>query len=163
MISGAFGIAITTFVGQNYGAGKTDRIKRSVKICLGMDLVAAAALILFLILARVPLFRIFTADTSVIRAGTRMLEMITPCYIFFVFIEILSGALRGIGDVLIPMLLTMCGVCLLRIAWVFFIVPLSPSVATIIYSYPVTWILSAVLFILYYWYRQKSLSVNVKS
>ena len=83
--------------------------------------------------------------------------MITPCYVFFVFIEILSGALRGIGDVLIPMLLTMFGICALRIVWVAIAVPVSPSVATIIFSYPITWVLTSILFIIYYVYKQKRL------
>lgn len=157
MISGAFGIAITTFVGQNFGAGKYDRIKKSVRICLFMDFSVAAILVVFLMLARVPLFGIFTADDNVIQIGSKMLEMITPCYVFFVFIEILSGALRGIGDVLIPMLLTMFGICALRIVWVAIAVPVSPSVATIIFSYPITWVLTSILFIIYYVYKQKRL------
>ena len=100
---------------------------------------------------------IFTADDNVIQIGSKMLEMITPCYVFFVFIEILSGALRGIGDVLIPMLLTMFGICALRIVWVAIAVPVSPSVATIIFSYPITWVLTSILFIIYYVYKQKRL------
>lgn len=157
MMSGAFGIAITTFVGQNYGAGKKDRIKKSVRVCLGMDFLACGALVLFLMLARLPLFRIFTTDPDVVRIGSDMLAMITPCYIFFVFIEILSGALRGLGDVYIPMLITMGGVCALRIIWVAFTVPLRPQISTILFSYPITWILTAVMFILYYLYREKKL------
>ena len=102
----------------------------------------------------------FTADASVIEIGSKMLEMIAPCYIFFVFIEILSGALRGMGDVLIPMLLTMFGVCALRIAWVAVAVPIRPSIATIIVSYPITWILTSVLFIIYYARKMKKQLAN---
>ena len=160
MISGAFGIAITTFVGQNYGAGKFDRIKKSVRACVLMDFSVAIVLVIFLMSARVFLFRIFTADASVIEIGSKMLEMIAPCYIFFVFIEILSGALRGMGDVLIPMLLTMFGVCALRIAWVAVAVPIRPSIATIIVSYPITWILTSVLFIIYYARKMKKQLAN---
>lgn len=154
MVSGAFGVSITTFVGQNYGAGRYDRIQKSVRICLGMDFVASALLSGFLIVFRYPLFAIFTNDMEVVRIGADMLNQITPYYVVFIFIEVLSGTLRGISDVVIPMLMTLFGVCLLRIAWIFFIVPLNPSIHMVIINYPVTWITTSILFILYYLYRK---------
>lgn len=157
MMSGAFGIAITTFVGQNYGAGKTDRVKKSVRVCLGIDLLFSGILVIFFLVFRMPLFGIFTTDAEVMRLGSWMLGLITPCYIFYVFLEVLSGALRGIGDVIIPLIITMFGTCLLRIIWVAGVLKIHPAVDTVIFSYPVTWIISAVLFILYYSYRKRRL------
>ena len=155
MVSGAIGISITTFVGQNYGARKYDRVHKSVRICLGIDSIISVILIVFLMLFRVPLFRLFTQDPSVIRIGSDMLALITPCYIFFVFIEVLAGALRGMGDVMIPTLITLLGVCVLRLIWIAVVLQISPTVNTIIYSYPTTWIATAVLFIIYYLYKKK--------
>lgn len=155
MVSGAIGISITTFVGQNYGARKYDRVHKSVRICLGIDSIISVILIVFLMLFRVPLFRLFTQDPSVIRIGSDMLALITPCYIFFVFIEVLAGALRGMGDVMIPTLITLLGVCVLRLIWIAVVLQISPTVNTIIYSYPATWIATAVLFIIYYLYKKK--------
>lgn len=155
MVSGAIGISITTFVGQNYGARKYNRVKKSVRICLGIDFLFSGILVLFLILARIPLFRLFTNDTEVIRIGSEMLALITPCYMFFIFIEVLSGALRGIGDILIPTLITFGGICILRILWVVGALRFSPTIEVIIFSYPVTWIITAALFIVYYLYRKK--------
>lgn len=157
MVSGSFGIAITTFVGQNYGARRLRRIKRSVRVCLGMDLAASLCMALFLYLLRVPLFKIFTSDPAVIEIGVSMLEVIAPCYVVFVFIEVLSGALRGMSDVIVPMLMTMIGVCLLRILWILLVVPLHPTVSMTILNYPVTWILTALLFILYYCWKARRL------
>lgn len=157
MISGAFGVSITTFVGQNYGAGKYDRIEKSVRICLAMDCVVSIFIAGFLILFRSPLFGIFTSDSEVVRIGSDMLKTITPCYVVFIFIEIYSSALRGLSDVIIPTILTLCGVCLLRIAWIFVVVPIKPSIHTVILSYPVTWITTSVLFIIYYQYRKRRL------
>ena len=155
MISGSFGIAITTFVGQNYGAGKIQRVKKSVYICTGMDLVTSIGMTLILFTFRVPLFRIFTTDAAVVEIGVSMLEVIAPCYTIFVFIEILSGALRGMSDVLVPMFMTMFGICILRIVWIFFIVPMNPTLKMTILNYPVTWNLTAVLFIIYYLYKTR--------
>ena len=155
MVNNAFGIAVTTFVGQNLGAGKYDRMKKSVRIGLCMGLCTALTLTLIFYNFGTPLFRLFTSDENVVSIGMQMLYHVAPAYCLFVFIELLSGALRGTGDVVIPMLITCFGVCLLRIAWLFFIVPLAPGLNTIVLSYPVTWAITAVMFIVYYCYRAK--------
>lgn len=159
MINTAFGISITTFVGQNYGAGKTDRVKKSVKVCMGMELITATVMIVFLIIAREFLFRMFTSDANVIRIGSEMLVLITPWYIVYVFIEILAGALRGIGDVIIPVFITLGGICVLRIIWLVAALKISPTISVIIFSYPVTWILTALIFIIYYYYKHKKTGI----
>ena len=102
MVSTAFGISITTFVGQNYGAGKMDRVRRSTRVCLCMDLVVSFVLVAVLIGARGLLFRLFTADETVVQIGSDMLLFITPWYIVYVFIEVLGGSLRGRGNVIVP-------------------------------------------------------------
>ena len=91
MISTAFGISITTFVGQNYGAGKMDRVRRSTLVCLGMDLAVSFVLVTVLIAARDILFRLFTTDASVVQIGSDMLMFIIPWYIVYVFIEVLEA------------------------------------------------------------------------
>lgn len=150
MISSAFGISIATFVGQNYGAGKYGRIRKSVWICSGMQIFAAVLISAVFLIFRAPLLSIFTADRSVIAIGCGMIAILGPFYIFFTPVEILSGALRGIGDVLIPTAITVCGVCLLRIGWVLAILPLRPEISTIMAGYPVTWALSGIAFLIYY-------------
>ena len=109
MISTAFGISITTFVGQNYGAGKMDRVRRSTLVCLGMDLAVSFVLVAVLIAARGILFRLFTTDEAVVRIGSDMLMFIIPWYIIYVFIEVLGGSLRGRGNVLVPVVITLLG------------------------------------------------------
>ena len=130
MVVNAFGISITTFVGQNYGAGKVKRMRKSVGICLGMSYAGAILVSGALYALAGPLYRLFTTDENVVR--------------------ILSGALRGAGRVLVPMLLTCGGVCLIRIVWMFGVFPGHPGINTIMLSYPVSWGITAVLFIIYY-------------
>lgn len=153
MISGAFGIAITTFVGQNYGAGKIDRVKKSIRVCIGMDLAVSVFMAVFLVLLRVPLFHIFVNDATVVEIGSQMLLLLTPFYFIFVFTEILSGALRGMGDVMIPMFITIGGICVLRIFWIFFVVPFHPTLTITLLNYLISWILTSSLFLIYYLYR----------
>lgn len=162
MVSGAFGVSITTFVGQNYGAGRYDRIEKSVRVCFGMDFAVSLCISSVLLIFRRPLFGIFTGDAEVIRIGTEIMRTIAPCYVLFIFVEILSSALRGMSDVIIPMLITLFGVCLLRILWIFLAVPRNPSMHMVILNYPVTWVATSVMFIIYYLHRKKRLWAGKK-
>ena len=150
MVVNAFGISITTFVGQNYGAGKVKRMRKSVGICLGMSYAGAILVSGALYALAGPLYRLFTTDENVVRIGVDMMHFLLPSYFMYVVIGILSGALRGAGRVLVPMLLTCGGVCLIRIVWMFGVFPGHPEINTIMLSYPVSWGITAVLFIIYY-------------
>lgn len=160
MIMGAYGVSITTFAGQNYGAGKIDRVKKSVHVCLG--LAAATSLLLSFTVVRFSgtLLLLFTQDREVISICQRMIRVVSPTYIAYICIEILSGVCRGCGDSLVPMLLTCFGVCALRIAWIFIAVPLWNEVETVAFSYPLTWTITSILFIIYYkkggWMKRRS-------
>ena len=162
MMSGALGIAITTFVGQNYGAGKMDRVKKSVKAGLFMDIGIAIVMSVLLIVARVPLFGIFCDDAAVVEIGAHMLFLLTPFYCVYVFTEIYSGALRGMGDVVVPMVITMFGVCVVRVLWIMIVAGAFPTLEVVIFNYPVTWILSAAAFIIYYRYKIKKIEAIFK-
>ena len=150
MVINSFGIAITTFVGQNYGAGKTQRMRKSVRICLVMSYSAAFLVSGLLYAFARPLYSLFTTDNGVVQIGVDMLRFLMPSYFLYVVIGIFSGALRGAGRVVVPMILTCGGVCLLRIIWMFGLVPVCPGIKTIMLSYPVSWGITAVLFIIYY-------------
>ena len=136
-------------------AGKYSRMKRSVFVCLFMDFIASILVSALFLLFGSYIFRMFTQDPEVIKVGMKIIQVIAPSYVLFIFIEILSSALRGIGDVLIPMIMTCGGVCLLRIFWIFAVVPHIPGIQSILMSYPISWALTAVLFIIYYFIRQK--------
>ena len=161
MVSTAFGISITTFVGQNYGAGKLDRVRRSTRVCLLMDLAVSTVLVLVLIATRSLLFRLFTADADVIRIGCDMLVLIMPWYIVYVFIEVLAGALRGTGDVIVPVIITLLGVCVLRIIWLAVIMQISPTIDSIIFSYRSPGSSRALAFIGYYIVKNRKMKSPV--
>ena len=150
-----FGDAVSTFVAQNYGAGKKERIFKSVRICLAMAVAVCGGIVLFLAIFCRPLFSIFTTDQNVINIGIDMLRFMAPCYTIYVFIEVLSGALRGTGDVLLPTLITLGGVCLIRIPWIMFVLPAHHTTTCVMLSYPISWITTTALIIPYYLYRKK--------
>ncbi|MDO5540744.1 MAG: MATE family efflux transporter [Eubacteriales bacterium] len=154
MINGAFGIAVTTFVGQNFGARKWDRVRKGTRDCLFMTLGTEAVLSAMIVFVGQYLFGIFTSDAGVVQIGLRMVRVISPTYWLFAFIEIYSGSLRAQGSVLVTTIMTMTGVCILRVVWVMFLVP-DGSLEQLIACYPVTWIVTAAAMIAYYFYKQK--------
>ena len=150
MIISAFGISITTFVGQNFGAGKTDRIRKGVTQCMLMAAVTTISLSLILYYFGVYCLQLFTVDAAVIEIGIRILHFLVPFYITYITIEILSGALRGVGDCWIPTLICLMGVCVLRAIWNMVVVPLFPNVRMVAASYPITWVITSIAFAVYY-------------
>lgn len=137
-----------------------DRIFKSVRICLAMAVAVCGGIVLFLAIFCHPLFSIFTTDQNVINIGIDMLRFMAPCYTIYVFIEILSGALRGTGDVLLPTLITLGGVCLIRIPWIMFVLPAHHTTTCVMLSYPISWITTTALIIPYYLYRKNMLTIK---
>ena len=150
MVMGAFGISVTTFVGQNFGAGKYDRVLRGTRVCLAMTVGTIFTLSVLEIVFAGPILRIFTGDAAVVELGASFVRVWAPAYTAYVFIEILSGAVRGVGEALPPMIITVFGVCVLRLVWIWGVLPLHRTPEMVAASYPVTWGITAVVFIIYY-------------
>lgn len=150
MVMGAFGISVTTFAGQNFGARQYDRVKKCARVGLFMTLGITISLSVLLLVFKAPLLRFFTNDEAVVRIGSNFLSILAPSYFLFVFIEIFSGAIRGAGEALQPMLITCIGVCGLRILWLLIAVPMVNTMEMVAMNYPVSWVVTAVVFIIYY-------------
>ena len=150
MVCGAFGVAITTFVGQNFGAGKIDRIHRSIWVCLGMSTAVIGSLSVLEIFFREWILGIYTTDTEVIRLGTYMMLCTVPFCILFLPVEIFAGAMRGAGYSLVPTVITCFCVCLFRILWIFTAVVRWHTLGTLLMCYPLSWFLCAAVFFIVY-------------
>lgn len=150
MVVGSFGISITTFVGQNIGAGRWDRVMQSIRESTLMMFIVLGAVIAVLYAFAYPLQNLFCTDPEVVAIGTDMMHFLMPFYFLYIPIEILFSALRGMGDSIIPTLITFFGVCVLRSVWGLFIVPLHHTVNMILLGFPVTWIVSTAAFIIYF-------------
>ena len=150
MILQAFGIAITTFVGQNYGAGQIQRSKKGVRTCLYMTFGSTLAIeAIYLTFSRYG-FMLFVSDTAVIDLGVGMLNCIVPFYFTYIFIEILSGAIRGTGKSLVPTLITVFGICVLRVIWLAIVPARFGTINSVMLCYPVTWTVTSLAFFFYY-------------
>lgn len=150
MVVQAFGVSITTFVGQNFGAGKLDRVHKSVRVCLAMAAVSVLLISALLLLCGEPMMRLFTQEEKVLELGMEICRFMAPVLVSYVCIEIFSGAVRGAGDALIPTLMTLGGVCLLRIVWLKTVAPMYSTINAVLICYPISWVLTSILFVIYY-------------
>ena len=147
-IFNAFSQACATFVGQNYGAGKLDRCRRTLLCCLIEDTIASLLAIALILCSGKWLLSLFNQNPQVIALGYLRLVIIFTAYLFSMCYEVLSGYLRGFGISLVPAVLTILGVCGTRIAWVYSIFPLDRTFHTLLLAYPVSLSITALLIFL---------------
>ena len=157
MISGAMGVTITTFVGQNFGAGQFDRIKKGVRLMNWAYVFVAVFSSIFFVVFREPLYRIFVETDEAVQIGCRMLLLITPFYILNLHIENYSGALRGVGDTVAPMMISIFGVCIFRILYLNIFMPMYQSLDVLCIMYPISWALTNTMYLIYYPIRMRKL------
>ena len=122
-IIGAFNGAAISFTGQNYGAGLNHRVKRIFAICLFMGFVGCAALNWFFIWQEDFFLRLFTDSPAVIAFGKTRTHIALAWQSIAAFYEISGSVLRGMGKSIEPTLITVFGTCLLRIVWIYTIMP----------------------------------------
>lgn len=144
-VMNSFSQACTTFVGQNFGANKIDRCKKTLFLCLIEDAIASGTAILIVLITGKFLLSIFNNNPEVIEIGYTRLVIIFIAYIFSMLYEVMSGYLRGFGFSLVPAILTTVGVCVLRIIWINTVFPANRTFVTIMTAYPVSLATTAVL------------------
>lgn len=157
-IIGAFNGAAISFTGQNYGAGLNHRVKRIFAICLFMGFVGCAALNWFFIWQEDFFLRLFTDSPAVIAYGKTRMHIALAWQSIAAFYEISGSVLRGMGKSMEPTLITVFGTCLLRIVWIYTIMPGWRGFDHLITVYPVSWMITAVMMLgLYFWRTRKLL------
>lgn len=165
MINSSFGVAAVTFVGQNFGAGNMNRVRKGTRITLWMAMGAAVFMSTVVVVSGRFLMGFFTTDPNVVEIGMTMVHIIAPAYLIFVFIEIFSSSLRAQGYTLITTIISLLGICGFRILYIN--VFSDGSIRMISYCYPISWLISAVAVTAYYIYKQKrieqSLSLRSKT
>ena len=148
MISGAYGAATVTIVGQSYGAKKYDRVKKAAwTACLMYALTTMFVAFVCCTLGDY-FYGLFTNDPDVIRIGMDMMLTLAPFWVSFTFVEIFSSAIRACGESLKPTIITAISICVVRIIWILFYP--SKSVIEILYCYPITWVFTSILFLIYF-------------
>lgn len=141
----SFSQACTTFVGQNYGAGNLKRCKKTLILCIMEDAIASATTIIIILFFGKALLSIFNNDPQVVEIGYTRLLIIFAAYTFSMLYENMSGYLRGFGVSLLPAALTIFGVCVVRIIWIYTVFPVHRTFTTIMLAYPLSLSITALL------------------
>lgn len=146
----ALGQAVVSFIGQNYGAGNWERIKKGNRLCIfGGSLITFAACILLIIVMPV-ILNVFTKDAAVAAQTLEIVKVTFPFYFFYTVLECFSSNLRGFGKAFLPMIVTVISFCGFRIVALFALMAKNPSPDKVALSYPISWgIAAAAMAILY--------------
>ncbi|MBR1860270.1 MAG: MATE family efflux transporter [Lachnospiraceae bacterium] len=143
-------MALTTFVSQNLGAGNYERVKKGARIGSVISVGCAEAIGVLVFTLAPFLLRMFSQEADVIAIGTRQARTESLFYFLLAFNHCLAGVLRGAGKTTVPMAVMLSSWCLLRITYITLIVRIIPRVNVIFWAYPLTWSVSAVVFVIYY-------------
>ena len=139
----ALGQAVVSFIGQNYGAGNWERIKKGNRLCIfGGSLITFAACIL-LIIAMPVILNVFTNDAAVAAQTLEIVKVTFPFYFFYTVLECFSSNLRGFGKAFLPMIVTVISFCGFRIVALFALMAKNPSPDKVALSYPISWGIAA--------------------
>ena len=147
----SFTISLTTFVGQNLGAREFERARKGARFGLLCAMGTAEFIGLLLYAAAPWILRAFTRDPEAIAFGVDKARI---CSLFFFLLAAshgLAAVLRGAGKAVIPMISMLSFWCVIRVTFLHFMVPITQSINTVNWVYPLTWALSTVFLSLYYW------------
>ena len=147
----SFSMAATTFTGHNVGAGRYDRVKRGMRVSMGMGVVYTFATMVLLLLFGKQIVGVFVDDAEVIALGVYILKFFCPFYFILAIMHILAGTVRGTGKTLPPMFIIIFALCIYRVIWINLTVPVFRDMKWIFMAYPISWAIGAVLMVLYAW------------
>ena len=154
-------LAVSTFVGQNYGVGNKKRARMGAYIALATSLAIASVLVIIIMIFAPQLAWIFNPDASVVEVATSLLRFITPFYLVCSFNQIFSAALRGEGNTFAPMVAMLTCFVGIRQIYLFFTSRfISNALVPLVVSYPVGWISCALFITLYYHLRKDKAAVQ---
>ncbi len=147
----SFGMALTTFIGQNMGAKRQDRMKKGARFGILASMITVEVAGIFLFLFAEPLIGLFDKNPEVIYYGTQMARTNSLFYMFLAGAHSMAGALRGAGRTKVPMLVMLACWCLMRMTWITVMIRYINDIHIVFLGYPITWIASMICFVLYYW------------
>lgn len=155
----AFGQAVMIFVSQNLGAGNITRAREGVKKCLILAISVTVCMSAFIMIFSMPLVSLFTHDTEILRISAMIIFITMPLYWLYAVMEVMSGALKGMGKTFAAMAIILVNLCLIRTVFLYLFQAVSPSVTSIILVYPASWTLVVICLIVYYKYKPMKTSV----
>lgn len=147
----SFSMAIMTFIGQNIGAGKKERVKKGLYVTLLLTTIYVGTVATLLLIFGKYVIGVFSDEAVVVENGLIMNSILMPFYIIVAILNILTGAIRGAGKSFASMVLMIANLCGVRMLWVAVMRPIIPQLETVLWGYPVSWITGLLCAVLYIW------------
>lgn len=146
----SFSVALTTFIGQNLGAKKYERVESGVRFGLisGVAMSQVVGIIIWILAPY--LIALFNSDPGVIEQGVMRAKIIAPFYFLLATTHCISGILRGAGKTYVPMIIMLVSWFLIRISYITIMVNIIPDIRVVHWAYPLTWFISSAALIIYY-------------
>ena len=145
-------LALTTYVGQNMGAKKPERVVKGVRQGMLLSILLAEALGVTIFLFAPQLVGMFSKDPAVVAFGVQQARLETLFYFLLAITHASAGALRGAGKTLIPMAVILSVWCAFRVVYIESLVRIIPNIQIVFSAYPVTWLISSVILL---WFVKK--------
>ncbi len=146
----ALSLAVSTYVGQNIGAGKFDRVQKGIKTCLIMSVVTAVVLGTTVMLLGENVVGIFTKTPEAQAYALQQMRFLAPFVWIFVFSDIFGGAIRGAGSTVTVTIISALSICVFRILWLTILLPMYNDIRVLFLCYPVSWTLSSIATVIFY-------------
>lgn len=150
MVLESVGTALTTFSAQNFGARNIGRMRRGIREAMAITFISSIVMTLVLNTWIEAIAGFFIDDAGIISYTAHMTRVIAFFYLFYGMTENYSGMIRGAGESLRPMAITLTGTCVFRIVWLMVFLPLNHTLDMVLWSYPLSWSLTALIYVLYY-------------
>lgn len=153
-------LSITTFVGQNLGVHDIKRSQKGTKYAVFIAFVATFTVVAMILIFAPQLVMLFNKEAEVIEYGAFLLRFMTPFYLFVAVNSVLCGSLCGAGDTRIPTAIRIFSFVIFRQIYLYFVTGYTDSFAAVALGYPLGWILSASLILIYYLYKKRDIALR---
>lgn len=147
----SFSTAATTFVGQNTGAGRYDRVKKGMYVSLAMGVIYTIITGILLLIFAPQVIGVFTDNREVVEYGVYIMKFFCPFYWSLAILHVMAGSIRGTGHTLQPMLIILFSLCVFRVIWITVALHEVHELFRLMCVYPLSWIIGMILIILYAW------------
>lgn len=147
----SFSMAATTFVGQNVGAGRLDRVKKGMYVSVAMGIIYTVCTGVLLLIFAPQVIGVFTQNKQVVEYGVYIMKFFCPFYWMLGILHILAGTIRGTGKTMQAMVVFLFSLCIFRVLWIWGAMSVSHKIGGVMLGYPLSWLVGLVMILLYVW------------
>lgn len=147
----SFSMAATTFVGQNVGAGRLDRVKKGMYVSVAMGIIYTVCTGVLLLIFAPQVIGVFTQNKQVVEYGVYIMKFFCPFYWMLGILHILAGTIRGTGKTMQAMVVFLFSLCIFRVLWIWGAMSVSHKIGGVMLGYPLSWLVGLVMILIYVW------------